>query len=226
VKSGLLPAAPRFSVVLCGDILSNRKLLIDSVSRAVGLTLVRCSEDRETVLTVCQRLNASVLIARHEFIDQLVRADLVRLTNHGSETHVVATLEIDNLEASAKMLRLGCRGVLPRRFSPKLLRRAVLAILDGEVWAPRRVISGLLLKLLKDCSSNKDENGLTPQEQRILELSVQGYKNSAIAAALFISTETVRWHKRRLYRKIGKSGTPRYPQSSQSTSSSSGLAAG
>jgi len=226
VKSGLLPAAPRSSVVLSGDILPNRKLLIDSVSRAVGLTLVRCSEDRETVLTVCRRLDASVLIARHEFIDQLVRADLVRLTNHGSGTHLVATLEIDNLEASAKMLRLGCRGVLPRRFSPKLLRRAVLAILDGEVWAPRRVISGLLLELLKDCSSNKDENGLTPQEQRILELSVQGYKNSAIAAALFISTETVRWHKRRLYRKIGKSGAPRYPQSSQGTSSSPGLAAG
>jgi LuxR family maltose regulon positive regulatory protein len=59
---------------------------------------------------------------------------------------------------------------------------------------------------------DKGQNALTPQEQRILELSAEGHKNSAIAITLSISPETVRWHKRRLYRKIGRGGLPRFPQ--------------
>ena len=225
MKDGLLPQRLKFPVVLCGDILPHRKPFIDSLSGAVGLTLVRCSEDHEGVFAVCQRLNASLLITRQEFIQELEKADLLRLTKQGNGTHILVILEDESLKASTEMLRLGCRGVLPPTFSPKLLRRAVLAVLDGELWAPRRAVSGLLLELLKGNSSGKNENILTPQEQRILELSVQGYKNAAIASALFISTETVRWHKRRLYRKIGKSGAPSYPQS-ETAPRSPGLAAG
>lgn len=215
----------RFPVVLCGDVILHSKRFVDSLSKAIGLTVIRCSEDSAGIFAVCQRLNASLLIAKQEFIQQLTKADILRLTSHGGATHILALLETNGLEMSMRMLQLGCRGVLPPRFSPKQLGRAVLAIRDGELWAPRRAVSSLLLELLQGNSISKDENGLTPQEQRILELSVQGYKNSAIASALFISIETVRWHKRRLYRKIGKSGVPKFSQS-EAASPRSNLAAG
>ncbi|HTR39665.1 MAG TPA: LuxR C-terminal-related transcriptional regulator [Bryobacteraceae bacterium] len=226
LKDGLSPQPPKLSVVLCGEISPHRKLLTDSANQALRFTLVRCPEDRESAFSVCHKLEASVLIARQEFILQLTTKDLSRLSNHG-RVHILAILGTDGLDASVKMLRLGCRGVLPPRFSSKCLRRAILAILDGELWAPRGAVSFLLSELLKCASSasSKDENLLTPQEQRIFELSSQGYKNSAIASALFISTETVRWHKRRLYRKIGKSGTHLFPQS-QAAPRNPGLAAG
>jgi DNA-binding CsgD family transcriptional regulator len=91
------------------------------------------------------------------------------------------------------------------------LKRAVGAILQGQIWAPNEVLSDLLSDLLRAVSM-KLENGLTPQEARILELSLQGYKNPAIADALFISLETVRWHRRRLNRKLRTSNQLRYPQ--------------
>ena len=200
---------PQPTVVLCGELLSTRQLSRDSFWVAAGLTPVRCSEDRE-VLFVCQRLNATALIVRQSFVEQLsASADFVQLTNFGRGTQVLVIQESEDLEASAKLLRLGCRGVLPGRVSTKILRQAVLAVIRGELWAPRRLISGLFSELLIEASSNKSQNGLTPREQLILELSVQGHKNSAIAAALCISPETVRWHKRRLYRKIGRGATPR-----------------
>ena len=71
----------------------------------------------------------------------------------------------------------------------------------------------------------KVENGLTPQEARILDLSLRGYKNAAIAETLFISPETVRWHKRRLNRKISGSNQARHPQA-RATLHSAGVAAG
>jgi DNA-binding CsgD family transcriptional regulator len=61
----------------------------------------------------------------------------------------------------------------------------------------------MLSHLLKS-RAEKPDNGLTPREENILELVGRGYKNSEIASSLFISQETVRWHKRRLYRKIGR----------------------
>lgn len=196
------------TVVLCGDVFFHRKLLKDSASNAgkLKLTLIRCSDDREQLFALWRRLNVSVFVARQSFIEQLSNADLVRLTNYGKTCYVLAILESDSVEASAtKMLRLGCRGVLPRRFSSQLLRRAVLAILNGELWAPHVVVSELLAELLR-AASLKTDNGLTPQEARIQELTSKGYKNSAIAEALFISLETVRWHKRRLNRKLRGSG--------------------
>ena len=198
------------TVVLCGDVFFHRKLLKDSVSNAGKLTLIRCSDDREQLFALWRRLHVSVFVARQSFIEQLSNADLVRLTNYGKTCYVLAILESDSVEASAtKMLRLGCRGVLPRRFSSQLLRRAVLAILNGELWAPHVVVSELLAELLR-AASLKTDNGLTPQEARIQELTSKGYKNSAIAEALFISLETVRWHKRRLNRKLR--GSSRLPE--------------
>ncbi len=191
--------------------LLHRKLFSDSASSAAGLALIRCSENKEQLFAVCRRLNVSLIVVRQAFIDQLANSDVVELTKYGKGSYLLAILETDAIEtvSTAKMLRLGCRGVLPHRFSSKLLRRAVLAILKREIWAPSVVVSDLLSDLLR-VASMKAESGLTPQEARILELTSQGYKNSAIAEALFISLETVRWHKRRLNRKLR--GPSRFPQ--------------
>lgn len=228
MKNVLLPELADFvrqhTVVICGDVLPHRDLLSDPVSRAAGLKLIRCSEDREETFSLRQQLNASLFVARQAFIEQLPSAAFMQLTNYGRGNYILAILDSDTLETSvaSKMLRLGCRGVLPRQFSSKLLRRAVLAVLKGELWAPSTVVAELLSDLLRTASL-KTDNGLTPQEARILELTWQGYKNSAIAEALFISLETVRWHKRRLNRKLR--GPNRYPQA-KVTPPSQELAAG
>jgi DNA-binding NarL/FixJ family response regulator len=216
VKS-LLPEPSEYvsqrTVLLCGDVLVHRGLLGGTASRAEGFTFIRCPENGEQPFSICQQLNVSLCVARQAFIEQLPSAAFRQLTNYGKGCSVLAILESDILErkSAARMLRLGCRGVLPRRFTSTILKRAVFAILKGQLWAPSVVLSDVLSDLLRSASL-KVENGLTPQEARILELSSQGYKNPAIAEALFISLETVRWHRRRLNRKLRTSNQPRYPQ--------------
>jgi len=198
-----LDLAPQHAVVLCGDLLPHRKLLSDSASKASGLTFIPCSEDREEALSLARRLRAPLFVARQAFIEQLISSDLTLLTNHGKTSYVLSVLTSDTLDktSAAKMLLLGCRGVLPNRFSSKLFLRASAAIFRGEFWAPRSLVSELLTDVLS-ATSLIAENGLTPQESRILELASQGFTNSFIAETLFISLETVRWHKRRLNRKL------------------------
>jgi DNA-binding NarL/FixJ family response regulator len=199
------------AIVLCGDVLLHRKLPGDLLAEGAGLSVVRSSEDREQIFSLCRLLHVSLFVARQAFLEQLLSSDLAQLTNYGKGSHVLAIMESDTVDkaAAVRLLRLGCRGVLPHRFQSKIFRRAVLTILRGEFWAPHSVVSELLSDLLT-AAIVKNENGLTPQEARILELSSQGHKNSDIAEALGISPETVRWHKRRLNRKLR--GATRLPQ--------------
>lgn len=215
VKNGSVFEAPGVGphcVVVCGQIEPHRKWFSDTASEAAGITLIRCAEDLEKTLPLLKQLNASLFIARQEFIEQLPPTAVLLIANLGKRCRVLAVLESEALEAApaGRMLRLGCRGVLPRRFSCKLFRRAVLAVLKGEIWAPPCLVSDLVSELLR-AASLQSERGLTPQESRILELSSQGLTNSAIADALFISLGTVRWHKRHINRKLREGIQPRFP---------------
>jgi DNA-binding NarL/FixJ family response regulator len=226
VKTLLLPEPPALNnqrvVILCGDI--RRSLLSDSFCKAQRLMCVRCPEEWEQVLSLCRRLNVSILVAKQAFLEQLPISEIVRLTKYGKGSCIVAILNGDAVDVASatKLLRLGCRGMLGRRFSSKVLQKVVLAILKGEVWAPRAVVSELLSDLLRE-NSVKVEPGLTPQEARIFELASRGLKNSDIGEALFISPATVRWHKRRLNRKLrarGRSAPARAPSQAQETAAS------
>jgi DNA-binding NarL/FixJ family response regulator len=114
---------------------------------------------------------------------------------------VVMTDGLANPVATAELLYLGCRGVLSNQASPEAIRKALAAVFEGEIWAPRQIISNLLQK----CLFQLGPNALTQREEHILELIASGLTNREIAQTLFITRETVRWHIRSLYSKIGAS---------------------
>jgi NarL family two-component system response regulator LiaR len=78
---------------------------------------------------------------------------------------------------------------------------AVKAIGDGDLWYPRAVLSALVRRSILNRSVSQKR--LTSREMEILRLLGMETKNQTIADQLFISRETVRWHLRALYSKIG-----------------------
>jgi DNA-binding NarL/FixJ family response regulator len=194
-------------VIVIGDIVPHGILGSDEFWNANGLALVRCSEEPIGVLSLCDKLRPAFLVAKQAFLEALPERDIALMIGSGSDARVLVLLDQDSPDAAKRMVQLGCHGVLPPRFSCKMLRRAIPAMLGGELWAPRRVLSEMLFQLLH-APTAKQVSVLTPREVHVLELVTLGYKNSEIAATLFISHETVRWHKRRLYRKIGATRIP------------------
>ncbi|MCK5916666.1 MAG: response regulator transcription factor [Deltaproteobacteria bacterium] len=116
------------------------------------------------------------------------------------------------LTIEAELLRRGVRGVVNSDVAPTLLVRYVKAIISGELWFSRQLISRCLLEsrghFVVAGSEIPDESvcslsvALSGREKEVLTEIVQGSTNEQIADNLCISQHTVKSHVYRIFRKI------------------------
>ncbi len=180
-------------------------------SQKDGFLLVEGYATAGRALPQCQRIAPCVLIADFEIIDEVDPAEFASVVDYGRAVQVLLYGgEFDERQAHTA-IRMGCMGFLQEGATGATLKRAVRAVSAGELWAGRKLLTRILQQLLFATRSPK----LTPRETDILRLIARGYKNRAIADALAISHETVRWHIRSLHSKLGlqdRTGTALYAQ--------------
>jgi DNA-binding NarL/FixJ family response regulator len=98
----------------------------------------------------------------------------------------------------------GARGYLDLTAGPEMVRRAVEVVTDGSIWAPRRLLSRLIDRLLKVSDAGLTSNArLTAREREVLELILMARSNREIANQLGIEERTVKAYVGRLMRKTG-----------------------
>ncbi|MFZ5906222.1 MAG: LuxR C-terminal-related transcriptional regulator [Nitrospirota bacterium] len=95
----------------------------------------------------------------------------------------------------------GIVGVLPPSADSALLKKALRAVAQGELWLDRQ----MLTKILTAAKSRDKSRNLAKREQEIIMHICQGYRNKEIAQKLNISEQTVKSHCNRIYRKLGVS---------------------
>lgn len=101
----------------------------------------------------------------------------------------------------------GAKGYLAETASETEIRMALEVVLDGSVWAPRKVLAKLLEGGSSPSSSTPGPDSIvkrmTAREREVLELLMDGRSNRAIAEALGIDEATVKAHLGRMLRKTG-----------------------
>lgn len=99
----------------------------------------------------------------------------------------------------------GARAYLDVNATPELVRLAIDVVIEGSIWAPRRLLSRLIDRLLHNQEPN--HNGVPPQlterERQVLELILMARSNREIAVQLGIEERTVKAYVGRLMRKAG-----------------------
>lgn len=95
----------------------------------------------------------------------------------------------------------GVVGILPPSADSNLLKKAIKAVLAGELWLDRST----LLKILSGIKQREKNINLAKREKEIVFHICQGYRNKEIAQKLNISEQTVKSHCNRIYRKLGVS---------------------
>ncbi len=90
--------------------------------------------------------------------------------------------------------------------SPETVRLALDVVVNGSIWAPRKLLSKLIDRLLKVPESGATTPGgidLTDRERQVLGLILLARSNKEIAKQLGIEERTVKAHVGRLMRKTG-----------------------
>ena len=108
-------------------------------------------------------------------------------------------------ELVLESIMIGARAYLDLKACPRIVRQAVEVATSGSIWAPRRLLSTLIDRLLgaADASLTNDPPHLTDRERQVLDLILTARSNREIARELGIEERTVQAHVGRLMRKTG-----------------------
>jgi len=98
----------------------------------------------------------------------------------------------------------GARAYIDPDAGPEVVRQAIEAVTTGSIWAPRRLLSKLIDRLLRaqDTALTASPQ-LTERERQVLELILLARSNREIAAQLGIEERTVKAYVARLMHKTG-----------------------
>lgn len=107
-------------------------------------------------------------------------------------------------------LHAGVHGYVPKSLGPADLARALRLTLDGMMYVPPSLAEltaedgvAMTAPPAPNVSAESEAVPLTPRQQQVLELLVQGRSNKQIARALGLGEGTVKIHMAALFRNLG-----------------------
>ena len=143
-------------------------------------------------------VDAGNIVASLEFVR------LLRLEQRSA--YVLALLPALEESVTFPLLRLGVRGLLSYRQAEAELARAAMQVADGGYWVPREVLTRFVESILPELQQGKSlesETGISRRERDVLDLLLDNLSNKEIAARLFVSERTVKFHVSNLLSKFG-----------------------
>lgn len=108
-------------------------------------------------------------------------------------------------ETIVRCIQAGAKGYIDEACSIPDLLQAIRILAGGSIWAPRRLLSKFIDRVLASPPGAMAPGKLyfTPRERQVLELLVAGCSNREIARRLTIEERTVKAHVAKLLRKVG-----------------------
>ena len=108
-------------------------------------------------------------------------------------------------EMILRSITAGARAYLYASAGPFAVRRATETVMQGSIWAPRRVLSTLVDRLLSQqgWSGPVPAPAFSPREKQVLDLILTARSNREIATELGIEERTVKAYVASLLRKTG-----------------------
>jgi DNA-binding NarL/FixJ family response regulator len=104
------------------------------------------------------------------------------------------------------LLRLGVKGALSYGQAHRELARAAAEVAGGGHWIPRELLTGFLESILPELHAGESLNPaveISRREREVLDLLLENLSNKEIAAKLFVSERTVKFHVSNLLSKFG-----------------------
>lgn len=117
---------------------------------------------------------------------------------------VVMGSESDD-ETIISAIGAGAKGYLEETATPEQVMQCIEVVQSGSIWAPRRVLSAFVDRMLHASEKPvlRHDFNFTERERAVLKLLVAARSNREIAVELGIEERTVKSYVARLMRKVG-----------------------
>ena len=176
--------------------------------RMLGMRMIFAKKDVEIVMLTGD--DAAVLPAISlVLIDAACTDHLFELIAEFRQVKPGLKLMVMGLEHDAafieRVIGSGVKGYLTHDASENEILMAMDIVLDGSVWAPRKVLARLIDNDQLARQRLTAEPSLTKRERDVLDLLTGGLTNRQIGTELLIDEATVKAHIGRLMRKVGVS---------------------
>ena len=130
---------------------------------------------------------------------------LARLRGRQPRLKVLVIGSGSNDEKVLEAITAGARGWLDETATPAQVMQAACVVLNGSIWASRRVLAVFVDRALEGSAARrrKPSPRFTEREEEVLQQLVLARSNREIAEALSIREQTVKSYVARLMRKVG-----------------------
>lgn len=192
------------TTVIVEDIEFVRNGLAAIINGTEGFKCIAAFENAESMLEEIEELKPDVLITDIGLpgISGIEGMKIVK-EQLPDQTIIVLTVHEEN-EKIFEAIMAGASGYLPKKTPPAELIKSIREAHKGG--SPMNSeIASKVITLLKDFApKNKDEEKieLSERENDVLSGIAKGHGYKRISSDLFISTETVRYHIKNIYKKL------------------------
>ena len=206
-------APPRIRVLVCDDQELVRTGYVTIISAQPDMEVVGEAENGHAAVQVAERTRPDVVVMdiRMPLLDGIEATRRLAGPDAAAppKVLVVTTFNVDEYVYDA--FRAGASGFLLKDAPPSELMAGIRTVARGEALVAPAVTRRLIghfadrLRPAETAGPGAQEliNALTAREQEVFELIAEGLSNAEIAAALYITPETVKTYVSRILGKLG-----------------------
>ncbi|WP_250280655.1 MULTISPECIES: response regulator transcription factor [unclassified Frankia] len=194
----------------------SRLLIVDSqrafssvIAAAIRIendfTVLDAVPSLETANRILDMRQVDILLLDVELLGEDAAELARRLRRLCERLPTIVVTDLDDPRLAAAAVRAGVRSWVPKRLGLRHLISVVRGIRDGESWFPPSLLGAVLTELARSAQPSPAQRKLatlTRRERQILQCMVNGLDRGAIAAQLFLSSNTVRTHVQNLLGKL------------------------
>jgi two-component system, NarL family, response regulator len=186
--------SPTIRILIADDHPPLRAGLASILNAQTDLTVVAEAGTGREALQQAAMYNPDVFIVDLRMPDGDGVETIGKLLAAKPETKILVLTTYDNEEDIFKALQAGARGYILKDTTREEIIEAVRAVHAGKRYLPQAIAARLADRMIRPT--------LSPREFDVLRLVSRGRSNKEIAAAMFISEETVKSHIKGIYQKL------------------------
>ena len=188
------------------------ELLSEALSKRRGISVLASVADGESMLRSTHALQPDVVLVSATLQDGPVnvRSLSQQFGNRTPQCPWVLLLDQTEAQVVVSAFQAGARGVFSRAQSDvNLLAKCIRKVVEGEIWVDNKqmlyLLEAVTLKGLESTVTPSGHCQLTPREESVVRLVVQGMVNREIADTLRLSEHTIKNYLFRIFDKLGVS---------------------